>query len=1546
MLRAPAQTNLQTNVYLYSGAETNVTVGPGTYDIKAYGAKGGSAATFGSGGLGAEMEGIFNFTSATTLTFLVGGSGINSANNQGNFGGGGGGGGSFVANGTTPLLIAGGGGGGGVFTSGDPALIGASGGNGGGGDTGGANGYGSSGQAWGGGGGFYGGGDPANGGGSSFLNGGAGGNGGAGNGGGFGGGGGGSGSGGYAGGGGGGYSGGGGAGYGQEGGGGGSYIDSSAIADPTQISGVASPGDSSGNGEIIITGGPGPLLTNMVINSATSIIGVGTNEAFAATGYFSDGSVAVLGVTNGLVWNSSNPTVAIINSSGVVTALSSGSTTITATDGRISTNAALLVLYPSGGTNIFIFTGTITNIVMSPGAYNITVYGAQGGAGDGSAGGLGAEMEGQFGFGTNTTLTLLVGRAGNGGGNGGGGSGGGGGGSFVVRGSTPLVVAGGGGGGDYVSAGIPASITTSGSTGGGSLGFGGGGGSNGFGGGSGQADGAGGGGGGFNGNGGGTATSGGSVGGGGSSYFNGGAGGSGNSPGGNGGYGGGGGAGGGSDSFKSGGGGGGGYSGGGGGGGGYYFNGGGGGGGSYIDQSAMATLTEVSGVASPDDSPHGEIIIASLPTNNLYIITQPSNQTVPGGQTATFTVSAVYAPPFSYQWFCNGTNIPGATNVTFSIPNVQTINDGAYSVVVSDATTNATSSNAVLTVIYPPPVIVLEPTNSGVIVGSNAAFSASATSYYPMSLQWQFNGTNLIDGGQISGSTSSNLVISSAQFANGGSYQFIASNSYGAVTSSIVSLTVFDPIQIIAQPGNQISFPGGNATFTVEATGSISNYQWSFDGAPLTDGGNVSGSLSATLTLTNIQTSNYGIYAVVVANAFYSSASSNATLINPTPVIVSPPTNQAVISGSNAVFSVYATNYFPLSFQWQFNGTNLTDGGQISGSTNSVLTIAQAENANAGSYQVIAFDGYAATTSSIVSLTVYAPPQITGQPSSEILLSGNTANFTVTATGNLLSYQWYYNGLPLTNSGNISGVTSNTLTISNVQTNNDSIYSAWVTSLSSVVVSSNATLTVYNPAQITAQPANAGGLLGSNVNFTVSANGTAISYQWYFNGTPLTDNGHVAGSATPTLSISNVGNSDGGDYQVLVTNLLSSAMSKRATLTPLTNLAPSIRYVNVSNTTPMSPYLSWSNAATQIEDAVNAALTGDQVVVTDGVYQTGSDVSTDSASNRVLVTIPINLQSVNGPAVTVIDGGSIARCVYLTNGATLVGFTLTNGYSPVNGGGVYCISTNSFISNCLVINNMASSSGGGAYLGNLNNCEMVGNAAKFYGGGAYGSVLTNCLLAGNSATNYSTSHGGGGYNCIFNNCSLNNNFSVAGGGAYSSTLNNCTISNNVAIGNSPSQGGGGGVYVCTVLNSLIISNSAQYFGGGAYNSGMSNCVVQGNHAQQSGGVYAATIAGLNHCALIGNWAAVIGGFGANGGSILPILTNCVISGNRANSFAGVYFAFLLNCSVVNNSATNLGGGMYYCGATNTVVYYNTAPTSPNVGGPSFVKNCCFGQDVT
>lgn len=167
-------------------------------------------------------------------------------------------------------------------------------------------------------------------------------------------------------------------------------------------------------------------------------------------------------------------------------------------------------------------------------------------------------------------------------------------------------------------------------------------------------------------------------------------------------------------------------------------------------------------------------------------------------------------------------------------------------------------------------------------------------------------------------------------------------------------------------------------------------------------------------------------------------------------------------------------------------------------------------------------------------------------------------------------------------------------------------------------------------------------------------------------------------------------------------------------LLAVSNVSAATYYVSLGSTNPTPPYTNWVTAATNIQDAVDASVDGDQILVTNGVYQAGGRVVYGELTNRLAITKAVSVQSVNGRTVTAIQGNPVIgdtaiRCVYLTNYAALIGFTLTNGgtrsagdtFLEQSGGAVWCESTNAIIQDCSIVSNLAQLYGGGAYQGQM-----------------------------------------------------------------------------------------------------------------------------------------------------------------------------------------------------------------------------------------------------
>jgi hypothetical protein len=444
-------------------------------------------------------------------------------------------------------------------------------------------------------------------------------------------------------------------------------------------------------------------------------------------------------------------------------------------------------------------------------------------------------------------------------------------------------------------------------------------------------------------------------------------------------------------------------------------------------------------------------------------------------------------------------------------------------------------------------------------------------------------------------------------------------------------------------------------------------------------------------------------------------------------------------------------------------------------------------------------------------------PRIDVQPLSVTTNAGATATFEVVAGGSPPSgCQWYKDESAMADGTNVSGASSSTLTLNNVGVPDAAAYRVVVTNQFGSVTSIVATLTVVTVPVITVQPTNQMSIPGGTAGYSVVAIGPGpLSYDWKRDGVSITDP-RMIGLGSATLTITALTTNDAGSFCVVVSNVYGSVTSSIVTLTvAVPGTVP--RLVWDASPSPTSPYVTWATAAHTIQDAVDAAFVGDVVLVTNGMYTGGGGAA--NGPNRVAITTPLTVRSVNGPEMTTIDGAATMRCAFLGSGVSLIGFTLRNGFAN-EGGGAWGDGATAMVSNCIIVANYATSFGGGVFGGTVANCIVRSNASGWHGGGAQHNTAIRSVLEDNSTVD-------------------------AGGGAFDSTVWNCRIRRNRAYS-------GGGTAESTVYNSLVSSNRAEYTGGGGYGGFFMNCTITGNTSDYWGGGVSAI--GVENCIIRSNSA--------------------------------------------------------------------------------------------
>jgi hypothetical protein len=498
--------------------------------------------------------------------------------------------------------------------------------------------------------------------------------------------------------------------------------------------------------------------------------------------------------------------------------------------------------------------------------------------------------------------------------------------------------------------------------------------------------------------------------------------------------------------------------------------------------------------------------------------------------------------------------------------------------------------------IIAPPAITVQPTNQSVLDGATASFNVTAVGGMPLFYQWRFNGTNLTDGGAITGSATTSLTISNISTGQVGIYSVVVSNYAGGVVSSNALLSITNSAPVITQqPSNVVGTVGATVNFSVAVIGTKPLfYQWFFNQTNL-----LMSATNATLTLSNVQLANAGIYSIVVSNSLGSVLSSNASLtLNPCDPVPSgivawwPGEGNAddIVGGNNGVLmngGGYATGEVGTAFN--FIGTSQfllvqavnsdLDVGQAGGLTaeawinptslNVALIFEYERILDSGSGNDVGIqfgvgsapeagdlvcnlkdtgnvDHIFHSTLGIIVPGIWQHVALTYDEESGTATfyrngiqvgSANLGRFVAqTSFTNFLTARTYFNSVASPNAAFSGGMDELSL-YGRALTSNEiaSIYA---------VGSSGKCFTPIAPFIIN-QPTNETVTVDSAATFSVTAGGTGpLSYQWRSNSISL------ANATNATLVLNNVQlNQNGNIYSVLVTSPYGSTNSSNAVLT-------------------------------------------------------------------------------------------------------------------------------------------------------------------------------------------------------------------------------------------------------------------------------------------------------------------------------------------------------------------------------------------------------------
>lgn len=430
-----------------------------------------------------------------------------------------------------------------------------------------------------------------------------------------------------------------------------------------------------------------------------------------------------------------------------------------------------------------------------------------------------------------------------------------------------------------------------------------------------------------------------------------------------------------------------------------------------------------------------------------------------------------------------------------------------------------------------------QPSASVICAGSTTTFSVSATGT-GLNYQWRQWGADISESAVFSGTKTATLTIKNAPSTlNNNAYSVIISSNCTFVQSIEAFLTVKTPPAITSQPSDNVGCLGGKAEFGVVANGELLNYQWKVNGTDITTNSTYAGATSGNMTINAVSnTMNGNTYSVAISNGCAPSIVSTTAKFSVSPTVtptitISTASSTTLCGGTPVTLKAEISDGgSPPKFQWRINAANT--GTDASSFTTSALANGDVVTC------VLTSNSQCVTKANVTSNPIgfsitSASATIVANPGTD-LCTGSPVKFSVTPTnGGAPTYQWQVNGSPIT------AATSTTFTSSTLKNGDQVSVMMTPTGICTVPKSSNVLkMNISSGPSITLQPKNVEQCLGKNIQFSVSASGFGLTYQW------KKDSKLLSGAIQSKLVIEEVSASDIGSYEVEVSGLCSTSPTK------------------------------------------------------------------------------------------------------------------------------------------------------------------------------------------------------------------------------------------------------------------------------------------------------------------------------------------------------------------------------------------------------------------